>query len=49
MFLAAHRLNYGVFHVADHHPCAEDQRFEDDIERAHGLRQLSENLRGLLA
>jgi hypothetical protein len=48
-FRAAHRLGLPVVHVTGEHPCPSDQRTEDDAERTHRLRQLSENIRGLIA
>jgi len=47
-FRAAHRLGLEVDHVMDEHPCPPDQRVEDDAERLHRLRQLSENILGLI-
>jgi hypothetical protein len=47
-FRAAHRLGLGVDHVIDEHRCPPDQRVEDDAERLHRLRQLSENILGLI-
>ena len=48
-FRAAHVLGLRVVHVTGDHPCPPDQRVEDDAERAHRLRQLSENIQGLIA
>ena len=47
-FVAAHRRNLRVAHVIDDHCCPTDQRVEDDAERAHRLRQLSQNILGLI-
>ena len=49
VFHAAHRAGLRVEHVIDHYPCPPDQRVEDDAERRHRLRQLSDNIRGLIA
>jgi hypothetical protein len=49
MFLHAHRKGHRVVHVTADHPCPPDQRGEDSAERAHRLRQLSQNILGLLA
>jgi hypothetical protein len=47
-FLAAHRTGLRVLHITSDHPCPEDQRSEDSGERLHRLRQLSQNILGLL-
>ena len=48
VFLAARRLGLRVSLVTGDYPCPPDQRGdEDDDERAHRLRQLSENIAGL--
>ena len=47
-FHTAHRLGLRVDHVTDEYPCPPDQRTEDDAERLHRLRQLSENILGLI-
>jgi hypothetical protein len=49
IFLHTHRQGRRVLHVTDHHPCPHHQRSEDDVERAHRLRQLSQNVLGLVA
>jgi hypothetical protein len=46
VFAAAHREGRPVILLADDYPCPPDQRSD---ERAHRLRQLSENVRGLIA
>jgi hypothetical protein len=46
--LAAHRAGLRIVHVVDDHPCPPDQRCEDEAERMHRMRQLSQNLRGLI-
>jgi len=48
-FRQAHRRGLHIHHVVDDYPCPRDQRGEDDGERAHRLRQLSQNILGLLA
>jgi len=47
-FHTAHRLGLRVDHLGDEYPCPADQRTEDDAERLHRLRQLSENILGLI-
>ena len=47
-FRAAHRAGLPVDHVTGDYPCPPDQRAEDDAERVHRLRQLSENILGLI-
>jgi len=49
IFLAAHRRGFRVAHITGDYECPPDQREEDDAERAHRLRQLRENISGLLA
>jgi hypothetical protein len=48
-FRAAHRQGLRISHVEDDHPCPPDQRGEDDADRRYRMRQLSENIMGLLA
>jgi hypothetical protein len=48
-FRAAHRCGMRVVHVCDHYCCPTDQRGEDDGERVHRLRQLRDNILGLIA
>jgi hypothetical protein len=48
LFNAAHRHGLRVIQVPDDRPCPLDQREEDERERAHRLRQLSENILGLV-
>jgi hypothetical protein len=48
-FRAARREGLPIVHVLHDVPCPLDQRREDDTERVHRLRQLSENLLGLIA
>jgi hypothetical protein len=44
----AHRLGLRVHHVDGDYACPEGQRHEGDGERKHRLRQLSQNLLGLI-
>jgi hypothetical protein len=46
--LAAHRAGLQIVHVVGDYPCPLDQRCEDEPERLHRLRQLSQNVMGLL-
>jgi hypothetical protein len=48
-FRSAHRLGLRLVHVTGDYPCPPDQRVEVDAERTHRLRQLSENIQGLIA
>jgi hypothetical protein len=48
VFLTAHREQRPVVHVAGDHPCPPDGQQEDAAERAHRLRQLSQNILGLI-
>jgi hypothetical protein len=47
-FRAARRAGLPVEHVTGDYPCPPDQRVEDHDERVHRLRQLSENILGLI-
>jgi hypothetical protein len=47
-FLTAHRLGLRVLHITGDYPCPPDQRGEGAVDRAHRLRQLSQNILGLL-
>jgi hypothetical protein len=47
-FSRAVRRGFRLAHVVDHYECPVDHRIEDDAERAHRLRQLSQNVLGLL-
>jgi hypothetical protein len=47
-FLAARRQGHRVVHVEDEHPCPADQRSEDAADRSHRLRQLAQNITGLI-
>lgn len=48
MFVAARKQGLRVVHVEDDYPCPRDQRCEDDAERLHRMRQLSQNIAGLI-
>ena len=48
IFLAAHRHGLRIAHVEDDHHCPLDQRGEDEDARTHRLRQLSQNITGLI-
>jgi hypothetical protein len=47
-FVAAHRQGLRLVHVIGEHTCPDGQRDEDDAERRHRIRQLSQNLLGLI-
>jgi hypothetical protein len=47
LFVTAQRLGHGVMHFPGDFPCPPHQRDEDDQERAHRIRQLSQNIEGL--
>lgn len=47
VFLAAHRHGLHVNHVTGDYPCPADERAEAEADRAHRLRQLSQNILGL--
>src|SRR3954470_18615958 len=48
VFGAASRLSYRVQHVGGDFECPPDQRQENPSERLHRIRQLGENVQGLL-
>lgn len=48
IFRTAHRQGYRVVPVTGDYPCPDDQRTEDHDERAHRMRQLSQNMLGLI-
>jgi hypothetical protein len=48
VFGLAARLGYRVEHIVGSYPCPEDQQHEDERERIHRLRQLSQNIEGLV-
>ena len=48
LFRTAHRQGLRVVPVTDDYPCPDNQRSEDDEDRAHRMRQLSENVLGLI-
>lgn len=47
-FAAARRHGVRIVHAEDDHPCPADQRREDARDRLHRIRQLAENIAGLL-
>jgi hypothetical protein len=49
VFVAAHRRGLRVRHVVGDFQCPPDQRGEDETERVHRLRQLHQNICGLIA
>jgi hypothetical protein len=48
-FRQAHRRRLEIHHIRGEYPCPTDQRIDNAAERAHRLRQLSQNIQGLLA
>jgi hypothetical protein len=48
MFRAASREGLSVLHAVGDYPCPPGQRCEDEAERRHRMRQLSENILGLI-
>ncbi len=49
VFRTAHALGYRILQHADEYACPPDQRVDDDTERLHRLRQLRQNVDGLIA
>lgn len=47
-FVAAHRRGLHLLHVIDDHCCPPNQQNENDAEQIHRIRQLSENILGLI-
>jgi hypothetical protein len=47
-FIAAHRAGLDVLHVTGNYSCPPEQQHEGDEERIHRMRQLSQNIIGLL-
>ncbi|MBV9926054.1 MAG: hypothetical protein JOZ96_13635 [Acidobacteria bacterium] len=47
-FATARRLGYGLRHVERHLPCPLEQREDDAAERLYRMRQLAQNVQGLL-
>lgn len=47
-FHTAHRRGLRVVHIVDDYPCPPDQRAEDGADRTHRLRQLGQNILGLI-
>lgn len=48
LFAAAHRLGYKIETFEDHFLCPEDQREDDNAERIYRMKQLEQNIRGLV-
>jgi hypothetical protein len=48
IFAAARRRGYDVVHHVGDFPCPPEQRHEDESERIHRLRQLRQNVEGLI-
>jgi len=48
MFGLAHRLQYAVTHVTNDFSCPEDQREDSPAERIYRMRQLNQNIQGLV-
>jgi hypothetical protein len=47
-FVDAHRRGLRLVHVIDDHCCPPNQQNENDAEQIHRIRQLSENMLGLI-
>ena len=48
-FRAAHRAGLSVIHLVGEYPCPPDAQEEDEDEVVHRIRQLSQNIGGLIA
>jgi len=48
MFATARRRGYRVLHLVGDFPCPADQRHEGESDRIHRLRQLRQNVEGLI-
>ncbi len=48
VFRTAHDRGLRVCHVTGEYPCPPDQRDESESERTHRMRQLSQNIMGLI-
>ena len=48
VFGAARRLGYRVLHIVGEYPCPPDQQDETQADHVHRMRQLSENIQGLI-
>jgi len=48
LFSTAHRLGRGMEHIVGDYECPLEQREEDERDRIHRMRQLSENIAGLI-
>jgi hypothetical protein len=49
VFMSARRRGLRVTHAVGDYPCPPDQREEGEAERIHRLRQLAQNVRGLIS
>jgi hypothetical protein len=49
VFVAASRAKLDVLHIEGDYPCPPDQQHEDADERLHRMRQLSQNVGGLVS
>jgi hypothetical protein len=47
--VAAHRAGLHIVHVVEDYPCPPDQRREEEAERIHRMRQLIQNILGMIA
>ena len=47
-FATARRLGFSVNHVVGEYPCPPDQQVEGEAERVHRVRQLKQNIDGLM-
>src|SRR5207248_7308524 len=48
VFATAHQLGYRIVHRVDNLPCPREQRVNEESERIHRLRQLRQNVDGLI-
>lgn len=48
LFMAARRKGHPIVHVTADHPCPREAQLDNALERAHRLRQLSQNIMGLI-
>lgn len=48
LFAVAYRLGYRIEHVTGDRPCPPEQRLDEEGERIHRMRQLAQNINGLL-
>ena len=49
LFVTAHRLGLRIVSVTGHYRCPTDQRYENDRDKQHRVRQLAENALGVVA